>query len=116
MHVAIVLEWVNKLQPALVAFRKELRAKEQSFEGILKIGRTHLMDAVPIALSQEFSGYVAQADQNLYRLETVLPHLMELPLGATASGTGLNAHPDFGRQAIEKIRSKTGLPFYSNTQ
>ncbi len=111
MHVAIVLEWVNKLQPALVAFRKELRAKEQSFEGILKIGRTHLMDAVPIALSQEFSGYVAQADQNLYRLETVLPHLMELPLGATAVGTGLNAHPDFGRQAIEKIRSKTGLPF-----
>jgi len=111
MHIAIVVEWVNKLQPSLVSFRKELAAKERSFEGILKIGRTHLMDAVPIALSQEFSGYVAQADQNLYRLETVLPHLLELPLGGTAVGTGLNAHPDFGRKAIEKIREKTGLPF-----
>ena len=60
MHVAIVMEWVNRLQPALVAFRKELREKTQSFEGILKMGRTHLMDAVPIALSQEFSGYVAR--------------------------------------------------------
>jgi len=111
MHVAIVMEWVNRLQPALVAFRKELREKTQSFEGILKMGRTHLMDAVPIALSQEFSGYVAQADQNLYRLEAVLPHLMELPLGGTAVGTGLNAHPDFGRKAVEKLRAKTSIPF-----
>lgn len=111
MHIAIVKEWVEKLQPSLTAFRDELKKKEQSFEGIIKIGRTHLMDAVPITLAQEFSGYVAQANQNLYRLETALPHLFELPLGGTAVGTGLNAHPQFGAKSIEKIRMKTGLPF-----
>ncbi len=111
MHVAIVLEWVKKLLPSLISLKEELKAKEKSFEGILKIGRTHLMDAVPIALSQEFSSYAAQAEQNLYRLEVALPHLLELPLGGTAVGTGLNSPPTFGKKAIEKISQKTGLPF-----
>jgi fumarate hydratase class II len=88
-----------------------LAEKQAAFEGITKIGRTHLMDAVPLTLGQEFSGYVSQLDADLERLRQVIPQLCELAAGGTAVGTGLNTHPEFGERVATAIAQLTGLPF-----
>jgi fumarate hydratase class II len=113
MHIAAVEQMTHTLIPQVTHLRDALHAKAQEFAQVVKIGRTHLMDAVPLTLGQEFSGYVTQLDQDIQRLQAVLPHLSELALGGTAVGTGLNAPPDFGPRTAEKIAAFTGLPFVS---
>jgi fumarate hydratase class II len=111
MHIAAVDALERSLLPALGRLRDALAAKAEEFRDIVKIGRTHLMDAVPLTLGQEFSGYVAQLDADLDRLRTVRPGLHELALGGTAVGTGLNAPARFGELVARKIAELTGLPF-----
>jgi fumarate hydratase, class II len=111
MHVAAACAIQQRLLPALATLRNTLHLKAQGFADIVKIGRTHLQDATPLTLGQEFSGYVAQLDQNQKHLQSALPHLYELALGGTAVGTGLNAHPDFAVQVAGEIAGLTGLPF-----
>jgi fumarate hydratase class II len=113
MHMAAVERILQALLPALLKLRDALDAKAREFADIVKIGRTHLMDAVPLTLGQEFSGYVAQLDDDRKRIESVLPSLYELALGGTAVGTGLNTHPRFADLAAKKIGELTGLPFVS---
>lgn len=96
MHVATCLAWNRELLPAVRALKDEIHKKVVEFDKIVKVGRTHMMDAVPITLGQEFSGYEEQIKQDLERLQLVLPHLYELPIGGTAVGTGLNAPNNFG--------------------
>jgi fumarate hydratase class II len=111
MHIAAVERIRQALLPALQKLRDALDAKAKEFADIVKIGRTHLMDAVPLTLGQEFSGYVAQLDDDRRRIESVLPSLYELALGGTAVGTGLNTHPRFAELSAKKIAELTGLPF-----
>lgn len=113
MHIAAAQMLAGKLLPSLRIYRDELAARSRDFMKIVKIGRTHLQDAVPLTLGQEFSGYVAQMDAALKRLEGVLPELYELALGGTAVGTGLNAPKGFAEKAAEKIALMTNLPFKS---
>jgi fumarate hydratase class II len=113
MHVAAVDTLERRLLPAVRRLRDALAAKAETFADVVKIGRTHLMDAVPLTLGQEFSGYVAQLDADLGRLRANLPDLHELALGATAVGTGLNAPARFGELAAARIAELTGLPFVS---
>ena len=113
MHVAAVEALVHRLDPALKALRGTLAAKAGAFADIVKIGRTHLQDATPLTLGQEFSGYVAQLDHGLAHVADALPHLCELALGGTAVGTGLNAHPEFGERVAAELARLTGLPFVS---
>lgn len=111
MHIAAAEEINHQLIPMLVKLRDALAAKSEEFKDIVKIGRTHLMDAVPLTLGQEFSGYVTQLDQNLERIQAILPHLHELAIGGTAVGTGLNTHPEFAVRVAAKIAELTGLSF-----
>ncbi|HEV3283437.1 MAG TPA: class II fumarate hydratase, partial [Solirubrobacteraceae bacterium] len=111
MHVAAVLELRRRLVPAIVALRDALAERASAFAAITKIGRTHLMDAVPLTVGQEFSGYVAQLDADLVRLDAVLPGLYELAAGGTAVGTGLNTHPEFAVRVAAAIAARTGEPF-----
>ena len=111
MHIAAVEEITHRLIPALRTLRNALAAKAEAFAGITKIGRTHLMDAVPLTLGQEFSGYVAQLDADLRRIELTLDDLYELAAGGSAVGTGLNTHPEFGTRVASAIAELTGLPF-----
>jgi fumarate hydratase class II len=111
MHVAAAVGIVKHLMPALRTLRDTLAQKAAAFAQIVKIGRTHLQDATPLTLGQEFSGYAAQLDQGLRHLESALPHLYELALGGTAVGTGLNAHPQFAVRVAGVIARLTGLPF-----
>ena len=111
MHVAAVEELTHRLIPSVTALRDVLALKATEFAGIVKIGRTHLMDAVPLTLGQEFGGYVAQLDLSLAAVKATLPLLYELALGGTAVGTGLNAHPEFAARSAAKIAALTGLPF-----
>jgi fumarate hydratase, class II len=111
MHIAAVEEIHHRLLPQVTALRNALFAKSEAFAAIVKIGRTHLMDAVPLTLGQEFSGYVAQMDQNLGRIEQTLLDLYPLALGGTAVGTGLNAHPEFAVRVAAQIAALTGFPF-----
>jgi fumarate hydratase class II len=113
MHIAAVQTLTQNLIPSIQALRDALSLKKTEFEDIIKIGRTHLMDAVPLTLGQEFSGYIAQLDHNLERIQTSLPHLYELAIGGTAVGTGLNTHPEFAQRVADKIAELTGLPFIS---
>ncbi len=113
MHIAVVIAISEKLMPAVKCLREGLASKMQEYANIVKIGRTHLQDAVPITLGQEFSAYVAQLDACLQRFEKVLPELYELALGGTAVGTGLNTHPNFAVNAAQHIAKITGLPFVS---
>jgi len=113
MHIAAVEQIVNKLIPAVKELRETLHEKSVAFADIIKIGRTHLMDAVPLTLGQEFSGYVQQLDNDLKRLDFALNGLYELALGGTAVGTGLNTHPQFAEKGAAKIAELTGLPFTS---
>jgi fumarate hydratase class II len=111
MHIAAVEQLHQRLIPMLIKLRCSLNGKAEEFKAIIKIGRTHLMDAVPLSLGQEFSGYVQQIDNGLERIHSVLPHLSELALGGTAVGTGLNTHPRFAVTAATKIAETTGYPF-----
>ena len=111
MHIAAVVEITSRLVPAVTRLRDALDEKATAFATITKIGRTHLMDAVPLTLGQEFSGYVAQLDADIDRLHVVLPGLYELAAGGTAVGTGLNTHPEFGVRVAAEIAKLTGEPF-----
>jgi fumarate hydratase class II len=111
MSVAAVIAIEGRLKPAVRTLRETLAAKAQAFMPIVKIGRTHLQDATPLTLGQEFSGYVAQLDQGLRHIEQTLPHLCELALGGTAVGTGLNAHPKFATGVAAELSRLTGHPF-----
>ena len=111
MHIAAVMEITGRLVPSVARLRDALDEKARAYEGVTKIGRTHLMDAVPLTLGQEFSGYVAQLDADLDRLNAVLPGLYELAAGRTAVGTGLNTHPEFGERVAAAIAALTGQPF-----
>lgn len=111
MHIAAAVQVNNALIPAVRNLRDVLHAKATEFALIIKSGRTHLMDATPITLGQEFSGYVQQLDNNLVRIEQSLSGVYELALGGTAVGTGLNTHPEFAVRSAAKIASLTGLPF-----
>ncbi len=114
MSIAAATELEQTLVPQVKSLRDALDAKRAEFNDIVKIGRTHLQDATPITLGQEFSGYVALLDANLERLKQVLPGLRALAIGGTAVGTGLNAHPEFGERAAKKISELTGQPFTSH--
>ncbi|MFO7580213.1 MAG: class II fumarate hydratase [Nitrosomonas halophila] len=111
MHVAAVIAVSEQLMPALETLRTTLAAKAEAFANIVKIGRTHLQDATPLTLGQEFSGYVSQLDHGLAHLKAALPHLLELALGGTAVGTGLNTHPEFAARAAAEIARLSGQPF-----
>ncbi|MFN2545140.1 MAG: class II fumarate hydratase [Actinomycetota bacterium] len=113
MHIAAATALINELQPAVRELRDALDAKAREFDDIVKIGRTHLQDAVPLTLGQEFSGYVAQLDADLQRIDVTLPGLYELAIGGTAVGTGLNAPAGFGEKAAARIAELTSLPFTS---
>jgi fumarate hydratase class II len=111
MHIAAVESIVHGLLPTLQVLRDALAKKQQDFAHLIKIGRTHLQDAVPMTLGQEFSGYVAQLEADITRIQLVLPALYELALGGTAVGTGLNAPPGFDVQVAAHIAALTHLPF-----
>ncbi len=113
MHIAAVEELRQRLFPALRRLRDTLDQKARVFADIVKIGRTHLQDAVPLTLGQEISGWVSQLEHGLEHLEAVVPHLHELAIGGTAVGTGLNAPPDFGPRVAKRIAELTGQPFVS---
>ncbi|HET9576457.1 MAG TPA: class II fumarate hydratase [Usitatibacter sp.] len=111
MHVAAVIAIRSRLLPALIGLRATLAAKSAEFHDIVKIGRTHMQDATPLTLGQEFSGYAAQLDHARAHIEHSLGHLSELALGGTAVGTGLNTHPEFGARAAAEISRLTGYAF-----
>jgi fumarate hydratase class II len=111
MHVAAVEQIHHRLIPAVTRLRDTLAEKSEKFQEIIKIGRTHLMDATPLTLGQEFSGYVAQLTHGLERIRRCLDSLYELALGGTAVGTGLNTHPEFAVRSAARIAELTGLPF-----
>ena len=111
IHVAAAQEICNCLVPALESLATALEAKSQAFHGIFKIGRTHLMDATPVRLGQEFGGWARQVRLAITRALKALDALAELPLGGTAVGTGLNTHPDFACKAIARLAEATGIPF-----
>src|SRR6266511_1078762 len=113
MHIAAAEEVVHRLIPSVTALRDALAVKAEEFRDIVKTGRTHLQDAVPLTLGQEFSGYVAQLDDDIERIRLALPGLYELAIGGTAVGTGLNAPPEFAERCTAKIAELTGLPFVS---
>jgi len=111
MNVAAVEALVNYVVPNVRHLRNSLHVKAEAFTDIVKIGRTHLQDATPLTLGQEFSGYVAQLDHGLKHIEASLPHLAELAMGGTAVGTGLNAHPEFAVRVARKLSELSGHAF-----
>ncbi len=113
MHIAAGEQIKGRLIPQVSRLQKTLAAKADAFQDIIKIGRTHLMDAVPLTLGQEFSGYAAQLENGIARVESTLDGIYELALGGTAVGTGLNTHPEFADKAAAHIAQMTGLPFRS---
>lgn len=113
MSIASVCLVHQKLLPSLRALREAFAGAQGRFMSLVKVGRTHLMDATPLTLGQEFSGYVSQLDHSLQTIEQALPHLSELALGGTAVGTGVNAPRQFGEKCAEKISMITGYPFVS---
>jgi fumarate hydratase, class II len=114
MHIAAAAETARRLLPAVKKLRDALDAKAMEFGGIVKIGRTHLQDATPLTLRQEFSGWVSLLDRDGARIAVALDGLYDLAIGGTAVGTGLNAHPEFAERAARKIADLTGLPFRSH--
>ena len=111
MHIAAVEQIHERLIPSVTELRDAFRKKTAEFEKIIKIGRTHLMDATPLTLGQEFSGYTTQLDYSLDRIQGCLPRMYQIALGGTAVGTGLNSHRDFAQKVAEEIAGLTGLPF-----
>ena len=114
MHIAAATRVAEELIPAVTRLRDAIDAKAREFQDVVKIGRTHLMDATPLTVGQEISGWVSLLDRDIERLKLVLPGLYDLAIGGTAVGTGLNAHPEFAERAAEKIAELTGLPFKSH--
>ena len=113
LHVAVAIDLERALVPSLQALIACLQAKAEAFAGIVKIGRTHLQDAVPLSLGQEFSGYGAQLELGLQTLRAALPQVLQLAIGGTAVGTGLNAPPGFGEAVAARLAERIGLPFSS---
>lgn len=111
IHIATAESLKNRLLPELTALHASLQAKAKAFHGIIKIGRTHLMDATPVRLGQEFGGYARQLELSCARVQKAIEAVLELPLGGTAVGTGLNSHPDFASKAIAIIAEQTGIAF-----
>ena len=111
LHLAAAVEIRQSLIPALFALQESLGEKAEAFDDIVTIGRTHLQDATPVRLGQVFSGYARQVALSIRRLEAAIEGLLELPLGGTAVGTGLNTHPEFTRRVITGLAQVTGLPF-----
>jgi fumarate hydratase class II len=111
MHISAVEEIHRRLIPQVTALRDSLAKKSKEFKSIVKIGRTHLMDATPLTLGDEFSGYTQQLTNGLKRIQRALPHLYELAIGGTAVGTGLNSHPRFAKLVVKKIVQLTKKPF-----
>ena len=109
VHLAALGEVRAKLLPALEALERALTAKADEFADVVKTGRTHLMDAVPVMLGQEFAGYAAQIRLGRQRIEDALPRVAQIPLGGTATGTGLNTHPEFAARVRERLARDTGL-------
>jgi fumarate hydratase class II len=114
MHIAAATRLAEGLIPAVTRLRDAVDAKAREFQDVVKIGRTHLMDATPLTVGQEISGWVSLLDRDIERLKLVLPGLYDLAIGGTAVGTGLNAHPEFAERAAKKIAELTGLPFKSH--
>ncbi|HTZ73241.1 MAG TPA: class II fumarate hydratase [Candidatus Aquilonibacter sp.] len=114
MHIAAASRVAEALIPAVARLRDAIDAKARAFATVVKIGRTHLMDATPLTVGQEMSGWVSLLDRDIDRLHKVLPGLYDLAIGGTAVGTGLNAHPEFAERAARKIAELTGLPFRSH--
>jgi fumarate hydratase, class II len=113
MHIAAA-EQMRKLLPEVGRLRDAIDAKAREFAGVVKVGRTHLQDATPLTVGQEFSGWASLLERDIERLETALPGLYDLAIGGTAVGTGLNSHPEFAERAAAKIAELTGLPFKSH--
>jgi fumarate hydratase class II len=113
MAVAATLALSERVLPAIAALRQTLSEKAQAYAEVVKIGRTHLMDATPLRFGQELSGWVAQLEHGARHVESALPHLSELALGGTAVGTGLNAHPELGRRVAARLSQLTGRRFVS---
>ena len=111
LHVSVSLALHQQLRPALEHLERALQAKAEEFAGIVKIGRTHLMDATPITLGQEFSGYAAQVKKAVARVDKAIAALRELAIGGTAVGTGINCHPEFAARVCRVLNEKTGLAF-----
>jgi fumarate hydratase class II len=109
VHLAALGELANDLLPALDQLASSLEAKAKEFDDVVKSGRTHWMDAVPVTLGQEFGGFAAQVRQGIARIEDAMPRLGQIPLGGTAVGTGLNTHPDFAAKVRERLHGETGL-------
>ena len=114
MHIAAADRVKNALIPAVRGVREAIAAKAKEFDRIVKIGRTHLQDAVPLTIGQEFSGWASLLERDIKRLEQVLDGLYDIAIGGTAVGTGLNTHPEFAERAAKKIAELTGLPFRSH--
>jgi fumarate hydratase class II len=114
MHIAAAVETSRRLLPAVKKLRDAIDAKAKEFAGVVKIGRTHLQDATPLTVGQEFSGWVSLLDRDATRIAVALDGLFDLAIGGTAVGTGLNAHPEFAERAAKKIAELTGLPFRSH--
>ena len=114
IHVATVNQIKNHLIPAVTHLRNALLEKADEFKDIVKIGRTHLQDATPLTLGQEFSGYGQQLTNALRTIDHALPHLYELPIGGTAVGTGLNTHPEYAQRAAQAIAERTEFPFITS--
>src|SRR3954454_19700036 len=114
MHIAAADRVKNTLIPAVAAVRDAIDAKAKQFADVVKIGRTHLQDAVPLTIGQEFGGWASLLDRDIKRLEVVLDGLYDLAIGGTAVGTGLNTHPEFAERAAKKVAELTGLPFRSH--
>jgi len=114
MHIAAAAETSQRLLPAVGKLRDALAAKAKEFGPIVKIGRTHLQDATPLTVEQEFSGWVSLLDRDFTRIKQALDGLYDLAIGGTAVGTGLNAHPEFAERAAKKISELSGLPFRSH--
>ena len=111
IHIAAAISVTSRLVPAVTALRNTLAAKSEEFKGLIKSGRTHLMDATPITLGQEFSGYVQALTNDLKRIDAAMAGVYELALGGTAVGTGINTHPEFAVRSAAAISQLTGLPF-----
>ena len=114
MHIAAASQVAEALMPAVQRLHKAIEEKARKFADVVKIGRTHLMDATPLTVGQEMSGWASLLDRDLLRLRDILPGLYDLAIGGTAVGTGLNAHPEFAERAARKISELTGLPFRSH--
>ena len=111
IHVAAAYEIKNQLVPALSGFAKALRTKSEQWDQVIKIGRTHLMDATPLRLGQEFGGFARQIELSIERAEAALSALLELPVGGTAVGSGINTHPEFGARVAAALAEDTGIDF-----